>query len=99
MIKLLILIVTLIVNQVVLGSTIDDATVEYYVDLINDHTEKALEYEFPLDARSYQAINTTIEGKNLFLFFFHNYFRNHLWSTEQFPLYKKNLSNLQTSKH
>lgn len=64
--KILFLIVTVIFIHVICASTISDATVEYYVDLINNHTEKALEYEFPSDASSYVAENTSVVGKRFF---------------------------------
>lgn len=44
------------------SSDIDPALVNYYVELINNRTQQALEYELPTDARMYKPTNNTIEG-------------------------------------
>lgn len=46
-----------------LDAKASDDEVEYYVELINNNTRRALAYEFPTDARMHEAQNTTIEGE------------------------------------
>lgn len=45
------------------SKTSGESLVDYYIKLIDNQTRKALEYEFPTDARMYEAKNTNIKGK------------------------------------
>lgn len=44
------------------NATAQNGNINYYKDLINSYNEKALKYEFPKDARMYEASNTSVEG-------------------------------------
>lgn len=41
----------------------DKISVDYYVDLITNRNQKALDYTFPLDARMYEAKDKFPNGK------------------------------------
>lgn len=53
---------------VIFGSISSDSAaeqrlVDYYVNLINNRTQEAFEYEFPTDARMYEATDKRLQGK------------------------------------
>lgn len=52
-------------TQVVGSEEIDQSLIDYYVDYINKHTEDALRYEPPKDARMYEANNKQLLGKSI----------------------------------
>lgn len=40
-----------------------ESSVDYYIELINNHTEKALRHEWPTDAREHEATSIIPEGR------------------------------------
>lgn len=54
----------LLTNYLVLNAELVDPTlVDYYVELITKQEKQALEFEFPTDARMYEATDQKIRGK------------------------------------
>lgn len=47
------------------GEEVSQEQIDFYVDYINNHTEKALKYKLPNDARMYEAENKFPQGKSL----------------------------------
>lgn len=44
---------------------VDEASVNYYLELIENRTREAQNYKFPTDARMYEAQNKIPKGTNL----------------------------------
>lgn len=53
--------------SVLCGNYGDQFIVDYYVDLIADRTQKALDYEFPKDARMHEPNDKVPKGKLQFV--------------------------------
>lgn len=47
---------------------INQSLIDYYVDIINNHTEKSFVYQFPSDARMYEASEKVPQGEFVFDF-------------------------------